>query len=130
EAGAARAAGATHGLAVDGDVAEAQLAADGVDPAREAVLEGAGRQCGEDAVEGVVGGDAVGQTQAEGTQPRLLGAAELGDVVPGVAAGQHGGQGDDQDVLQQVVVSEGGVPGGWQGREVGGGVPRGVGGGR
>src|SRR5262249_59894028 len=63
QAGAAGAGAAAQGLAVDGDVAPAQGVTDGVDPGGEGVLEGQGVQGGEDAVEGVVAGGAVGQLQ-------------------------------------------------------------------
>src|SRR5262249_55564688 len=104
-----RPAAAAEGLAVDGDVAQAQGGADGLDPAGEAALEGGGVQGGEDAVEGVVRGDAVGQGQAQRQQPGALLDPEGGDGVPGLRPGQDGGKGDDQDVAEQVVVAEGGV---------------------
>src|SRR5204862_564743 len=57
----------------------------------------------------VVRRDAAGQLQAGGAQPHLLGEPELGDAVPGPGAGQDGGEGDDEDVAEQVVIPEGRV---------------------
>src|SRR5206468_3846495 len=70
---------------------------------QEAALEGPRVEGGEDAVERVVRGDAVGQGQEPG-EPGLLGVAELLDVVPAVGAGEDGAQGDGQDVRELVLL--------------------------
>jgi hypothetical protein len=70
-------------------------------PAAEPLGERLGVQGGADPVEGVVGGDAVGQGQEVG-EPFALGQAEGGDLLPGVGAAQDGAPGDGQDVGQQV----------------------------
>jgi hypothetical protein len=64
-------------------------------------LERAGVQALEDALEGVVRRDAVGQRQ-EGPQPVQALLAESGDLLPVVGAGDDGAQGDGDDVEQQV----------------------------
>src|SRR5262245_5614743 len=93
---------AALGLAVDlQELGPAQPGPDGVDPAGEAVLEGHRAQRGEDPVEGVVAGDAVGQLQEAG-QPVLLGVAESLDVIPALRPADDGAQGDDDDVGQLV----------------------------
>src|SRR5262245_11368669 len=94
---------AAHGLAVDLHALEAAALADGVHPADEAVLEGPGAQGGEDAVAGVVGGDAVGQFQ-EALEPPPLGVAELLHVVEAVGAAEDGARGEDEDVLELVLL--------------------------
>jgi hypothetical protein len=56
-----------------------------------------------------VAGDAVGQLQAPGTQPGFFGATELRDAFPGADADEDGGQSDDEDVAEQMVIAEGRV---------------------
>ena len=58
-----RRAGAAQGLAVDGHVLDPQRRADGLHPLAETGLERLGLEAVEDAFEGVVGRDAVGQLQ-------------------------------------------------------------------
>jgi hypothetical protein len=111
QAGAVGASGTAYGLAVDGDMAEAQFTTDGVDPGGETALESVRVQRGEDAVEGVVRGDAMGQAQAQGAQPRFLGASEDDDIDPGIAGRQYSSQGDEENVSKQMVVTKGRVSG-------------------
>jgi hypothetical protein len=72
-----------------------------LDPAEEAPLEFVGVEPLEEAAEGVVRGDAVGQFQ-EGPQPGDLGVAEVLDVVPGVGPGDDRTDGDGDDVEEFV----------------------------
>src|SRR6266542_2726337 len=92
---------AAGGLAVDGNGLEPAGRAQGRHPAAEAGSELAGVQGGEDAAEGVVGGDAVGQGQ-EAPEPVVLGMAEGLDVGPGLGPADDGAQGEDEDVAQGV----------------------------
>ena len=93
--------GAPEGLAVDGDDLPLGRLVQRLDPAEEAPLELVGVEPREEAAEGVVRGDAVGQGQ-EGLQPVVLGLAEVLDVVPGVGPGDDGADGDGHDVEQFV----------------------------
>ena len=68
-----------------------------LDPAEEAPLELVGVEPLEEAAEGVMRGDAVGQAQ-EGLQPGDLGVAEVLDVIPGLGPGDDGADGDGDDV--------------------------------
>ena len=95
-----RTTAATQGLAIDLDLLDSQAVADGVDPGGEAVLEDGRGQVAEEVAEGIVGGDAVGQGQPQGTQPGFLGAAKGGHVLEAFGPGQQGAQGDGQDVAQ------------------------------
>src|SRR5262249_53038700 len=107
QAGGLGARGAAHRLAVNGNVAEGQGATGGGGPRGESLLKGPRVQGGEDAVEGVVAGDTVGQLQTQATQPSLLGDAKGSNTVPGVGPRQQRRQGADQNVAQQVVIAEG-----------------------
>ena len=64
-------------------------------------MKRSGGEQAEDAAEGVVGGNAVGQTQ-EGLEPVLLGATVLGDVLPTIGSADDGADGDDHDVHEVV----------------------------
>jgi hypothetical protein len=86
-------------LAVDGDDLPLGLLMQGLDPTEEAPLELVGVEPLEEAAVGVVAGDAVGQIE-EGLEPVLLGLAEVLDVVPGIGPGDHGTDGDGDDVEQ------------------------------
>src|ERR1700677_3734868 len=66
---AVQATTATLCLAIDLDVLETQAATNGIDPGRESVLEGGWAQVTEQIAEGIVGGDAAGQSQPQRTQP-------------------------------------------------------------
>src|SRR5262249_28174413 len=81
---------------------DAQAVTDGVDPGGETILEDGGCQVAEEVTKGVVGGDAVRQTQAQGAQPGFLGAAEGGQVLEACGTGQGGAEGDGQDIAQEV----------------------------
>jgi hypothetical protein len=89
--------GASKGLAVDGDDLPLGRLVQRLDPAQEALLELVGVEPLEEAAEGVMRGDAVGQVQ-EGLEPVVLGVAEVLDVVPGVGPGDDGADGDGDDV--------------------------------
>ena len=90
-----------QGLAVDGDEPAAAGADYGAHPAHEALLEGGGVEGGEDAAEGVVGGDAVGQVQ-EGLQPAPLVQAVGFHVGPGVGARDDRAESQGDEVEQAV----------------------------
>src|SRR4051812_34206274 len=74
----------------------------GLRPGAEAGLEGVRVDQHEDAPEGVVRGNAVGQAQ-ERLQPRQLAAAVQRDVVPALGARDHRAHGDDQDIDQAML---------------------------
>jgi len=90
-----------HGLAVDGDEL-ARVAASPLEPGDEDGLEGVGVDGGEDAVEGVVGGDAVGQLQ-EGAEEVLVEFGPVGDLEEVVAAGEGAAEAEDEDILEPVL---------------------------
>ena len=54
-----------------------------------------------------MGRDAVSQDQTQGTQPSQFGPAKGGHVLETFGPGEHGTQGDGQQIAQQM----GGVPG-------------------
>src|SRR5262249_54224241 len=87
QAGAVGAPAAPEACAVDLHLGDAQAVTDGVDPGGETILEDGGCEVAEEVTEGVVGGDAVRQTQAQGAQPGFLGAAEGGHVLEAVGTG-------------------------------------------
>ena len=93
--------GAAQRLAVDGDDLALGGLVQRLDPAEEAPLELLGVEPLEEAAEGVMRGDAVGQVQ-EGAQPGELGVAEVLDVIPGVGPGDDGADGDGDDIEQFV----------------------------
>ena len=100
---AGRVEGAPQGLAVDRhDLPPGQLV-EGPDPGDEAVVELAGIEQLEDAGEGVVGRDAIGELQ-EGLQPLALGPAVGGDLDGGLAAGDGAAEGDDEDIDQAMLL--------------------------
>jgi hypothetical protein len=92
-------------------VADLQRAAGGLDPAQQAALEGHGVEAVEDALEGVVRGDATGQGE-EASEPVATLATEGRDLLPGVGIGDDGTQGDDDDVEEAVTstVLASGIP--------------------
>ena len=90
-----------QGLAVDGDVLEIQGPGDLGHPGGEAGLEPFRVECGEEAAEGVVGGDAVGQAE-EAFEPVVFGGAVLVDIDPGVGPANDGTDGEGDDVEQVV----------------------------
>jgi hypothetical protein len=89
----------TQRFAVDGRVLDPQSLLDRLHPVPEADLERLRLEPVEDALEGVMRGDAVGQLQ-ETLQPVATLAAERLDVLPVLGAGDDGAEGDDEDVLQ------------------------------
>ena len=93
--------GGAQRLAINGDDLAAQRAAQALRPAQEGVQEALRVECGEEAVEGVVAGDAVGQLQ-EGAQPRLLGVAEKFHVLETLGPAEQRAEGDEEDVLKLV----------------------------
>ena len=91
---------AAQGLAVDRHLARHQVGHGG-HPTPEAGLELHGVDQGEEAAEGVVGGDAVGQLQ-EAAQPLQLGVAEALDGHPVVRTAQDSTQGHRNHIQQLV----------------------------
>ena len=94
--------GAAQRLAVDGDSLSAETVGEVVDPAMQGGEELAGIEPGEDAGEGVVGGDAVLEGEMFG-EPVLVGDSEAFDVGPGIGPGQGGGQRDEDDFAEVVI---------------------------
>ena len=68
-------------------------------------------QGGEDAVERIVGGKAIGELQAQGAEPSFLGDAKVGNRIPRAGATQDGGQSDDENSTEVVALTEGGMTG-------------------
>lgn len=68
---------------------------------QERLAKGTRGEKSEDAIEGVVTGNAVGQGQ-EGTQPALLPLGEVHGALPVIDATERGQHGDDEDVEQDV----------------------------
>src|SRR3954447_4001825 len=94
--------GAAQRLAVDRyDLAMEDLGK-GLGPSAEADLEGIRVDQHEDAPEGVVRGNAMGQGQ-EGLQPAQLVAAVERDVVPALGARDHRAHRNDQDINQPML---------------------------
>jgi hypothetical protein len=91
----------SKGFAVDGDVLEIQGPGDFGHPGGEASLELSWVECGEEASEGVVGGDAVGQAE-KAFEPVVLGTAVLVDIDPGVGPASDGTDGEGNDIEQVV----------------------------
>ena len=94
-------AGVTQGLAVDGDVLEAQGAGQRLHPPAEAGLEGLRVEAVEDALQGVVRGDAVGQAQ-EGLQPGAAASGKGDGLLPVLGTTDDGTERDGDDVQQEV----------------------------
>lgn len=94
--------GPANGLAIDGHHLPVEGLDKGLRPGGEASLEGARVDQHEDAPEGVVRGNAVGQGQ-EGLQPAQLVAAVERDIVPAFGARDHRTHRDDQDVDQPML---------------------------
>lgn len=93
--------GAAGGLAVDGNLGGGQqrIRDQGVHPVLVTGGELLGIEQGEDAAEGVVGGDPMGEGQV-GAEPRLLGPPPEGDGRPGIGASDGGGDRDDDDLRE------------------------------
>ncbi|MBL8799001.1 MAG: hypothetical protein JNM56_34265 [Planctomycetia bacterium] len=104
----ASAAGAIEGtaqrLAIDGEDAAGGGLDQGIDPLVKALLKGGRVEEGEDAPQGVMGGDAMGQSQ-EGLQPVELAVAILFDLDPGIGPGDDRTDGQAQDVPEIVVAA-------------------------
>jgi hypothetical protein len=94
-------AGAAPGLAVDGDVLDAQSLLNGLHPVAEAGLKGLWLEPVENPFKGVMRGHAVGQFQ-EALQPVAAFAAKGFDLLPVLRTGNAGAESDNDDVLQQV----------------------------
>jgi hypothetical protein len=92
---------AAQALPVERDHPSRKRRRDGFGPAQEAGLELLGVEGLEDAVEGVVGGDAVGQVE-ERLEPVDLGLPELLDIVPGLGAADDRAEGDRDDREQRM----------------------------
>ena len=73
-------------------------------PIQQALLEGLRVEGVEEALEGVVGGDAIGQLQ-EGLEPVPAVVAEGLDALPVVGVGDDGTDGDGDDVQQEVLAA-------------------------
>ena len=86
---------------VDGDLGHLQVDTESRDPGPEAGLEGLGIETVEDAFEGVMRGNTVGQGQ-EAVQPGAPALTEGGDLLPVISATEDGTDGDDDDVEQEV----------------------------
>ena len=100
--GPAAVEGAAQGLAVDRHDLPVEGLGKGLGPGAEAGLEGVRIDQHEDAPEGVVRGNAVGQGQ-KGSQPAQLVATVERDVVPALRARDHRTHRDDQDVDQPMI---------------------------
>ena len=92
---------AAHRLPVNGDHLGRQHLRHGLHPVQKTGSKLHGIQRGEDPIEGVVRGDAVGQVQ-NGDEPRSLDLPELLDVVPTLGPADHGTDGDDDDTQQRM----------------------------
>jgi hypothetical protein len=93
--------GAAQGLAVDGNLLQPQTFPQGPHPIGKAVAKEPGRQPSKEAFEGVMGRNAVGQSQ-EGAQPVLAFAAKQSNLLPVAGPADDGAQGDGHDVRQEV----------------------------
>ena len=93
--------GAAQRLAIDGDDFVGQRGAQALRPAHERVEEALRIERGEEPVERVVAGDAVGQFQ-KGAQPGLLGVAEKLHVLEALRPAEQRADGDEQDVFKLV----------------------------
>src|SRR5215210_4814447 len=98
----AAAARAPDGFAVHGHHLTRDPTGPGLHPAGEAHLERVRVDQHEHPPEGVVGGDAVRQSQ-EGRQPGLLAAPIERDVLPALGAGDHRTDCDHQDVDELMI---------------------------
>ena len=96
-----RGARASQSLAVDGNVLDVEFSGDGGDPTLKALLKSAGIDAIKEALEGVVGRNAVGELK-EATQPIAPLFAEDFDLLPILSASQDGTQGNDDDVGEQM----------------------------
>src|SRR4029079_3555546 len=96
--------GGPHGLAIHTDQLTAGDLMNGLDPTEETVDEVVGVEQGEDPADGVVRGDAVGQSH-ELLEPGPLGVAKLlhGDEVIGPA--EHGTDGEEQDIDESMALA-------------------------
>ena len=84
-------AGATQGLAVNGDMLDLECLGEGSDPMLEAAVKRLGIDAVEDAFEGVVRGNAVGKFE-KAAQPIETLFAEGFDLLPILGAAQDGTQ--------------------------------------
>src|SRR6516165_2609666 len=94
----------TQSLSVDSDVPNTQRFVEGVQPLDESLLQRHGVEAIKDPLEGVMGGDAVGQLQ-EALEPVLAAAGEGSHVNPSVGPGDNGTKGHDDDVEEQVTLA-------------------------
>ena len=81
-----------------------QRLAESVQPLDERLLQRHRVEAIKEPLEGVMGGNAVGQLQ-EALEPVLAAAGEGGHVNPGVGPGNNGTKGHDDDVQEQVTLA-------------------------
>jgi len=93
--------GASERFAIDGDVSQAKVSSQGLNPVVEAGLEGLGVKAFKDALEGIMGRDAVGQLE-EGCQPGAASPRKGNHLLPIIGISNDGTDGDDDDVEQEV----------------------------
>ena len=94
-------AGVAQGLAVDGHVLQTQPLRQRLDPLLEAGEEGLRVEAVEDALEGVMRRDAVGQGE-KGLQPFVAAVGKSNNLRPVVGATDDGAEGDHNNVNQEV----------------------------
>lgn len=92
---------AAQRLAVEGGDFLGNVAAQALGPGTETLGKLARVERGEDASKGVRAGDGIGQLQ-KGAQPRLFGPAEVRKIHEALRATEHGEQGDEEDVFEQM----------------------------
>lgn len=93
--------GTPGALAIDGHVNRTGRCARGFHPPTEPIREGIGCEFDEDALEGVVAGNAIGYVE-EPSEELVLGASIFGDLFPAVGPADHRAGRDDEDVHQLV----------------------------
>ncbi len=99
---------ATQALAIDGDDFAGDGVAQGLGPGEEDFVEVGGIDQAEDAVEGVVGGNAAGQREPS-LEPVLLATTPEGEVGEGLGAAERGVDADQEDVQQMVALGAAGA---------------------
>jgi hypothetical protein len=99
--------GPPQGLPVDRNLLESEALRHRRDEPEEALLERLRSNDGKDPVEGVVRGNAVGQLEPESlAEPILLGSGERGRAHEVVGPADGGDDDDEQDVQELVVALE------------------------
>ena len=85
-----------NGFSIHGDHAlHASLS--GAPPSLEGLLEGSWIQQAEDASEGVMRGDGIGELE-KAAQPLLFGLSEFSDIGPSICTRDDGAHGDGDDI--------------------------------